>query len=285
MLNMKHIVGTHDIIWIVLDTLRYDVAQQSFKEEKLGTLGQYLPASGWELGHTPASFTFPAHQAFFAGFLPTPARPGKQQRLFASEFTGSESSGENTFTFQESNLVHALAAKGYHTACIGGVGFFNPEFALGRVLPSLFNEQYWSQATSTGSKHSVEKQVTIAQTVLQKHALDAKEHKPLFLFINTPAIHSPNRMYLPAAHPDQHELNSLAGHKAALLYTDKALKPLFESITQHGKPTFVIVCSDHGTAYGEDGYKGHRLAHQVVWEVPYTHFLMNTKNETIANSN
>ena len=30
--------------------------------------------------------------------------------------------------------------------------------------------------------------------------------------------------------------------------------------------------TDHGTAYGEDGFHGHRLAHQVVWDVPYAHF-------------
>ena len=31
----------------------------------------------------------------------------------------------------------------------------------------------------------------------------------------------------------------------------------------------MVICSDHGTAYGEDGYTGHRLAHPVVWDVPY----------------
>jgi hypothetical protein len=34
------------------------------------------------------------------------------------------------------------------------------------------------------------------------------------------------------------------------------------------------VCSDHGTAYGEDGYRGHRLGHPVVWDVPYAEFLL-----------
>ena len=34
-------------------------------------------------------------------------------------------------------------------------------------------------------------------------------------------------------------------------------------------PLFAILCSDHGTAYGEDGYFGHRIAHPVVTTVPY----------------
>ena len=36
----------------------------------------------------------------------------------------------------------------------------------------------------------------------------------------------------------------------------------------------MVICSDHGTAYGEDGYTGHRLAHPVVWEVPYAEFIL-----------
>jgi hypothetical protein len=38
-------------------------------------------------------------------------------------------------------------------------------------------------------------------------------------------------------------------------------------------PVFAIICSDHGTAYGEAGYHGHRLAHPVVWTVPYAEFV------------
>ena len=33
--------------------------------------------------------------------------------------------------------------------------------------------------------------------------------------------------------------------------------------------TFIIICSDHGTLYGEDGYVGHRIAHPIVTTVPY----------------
>jgi hypothetical protein len=36
----------------------------------------------------------------------------------------------------------------------------------------------------------------------------------------------------------------------------------------------VIVSSDHGTAYGEDGHWGHRISHPVVWNVPYAEFVL-----------
>ncbi|MNR53198.1 hypothetical protein D3C85_1731720 [compost metagenome] len=54
---------------------------------------------------------------------------------------------------------------------------------------------------------------------------------------------------------------------------DGALAPLFEACASRG-PTFVIVCSDHGTAYGDDGYHGHRIGHECVWTVPYAHFFL-----------
>lgn len=41
------------------------------------------------------------------------------------------------------------------------------------------------------------------------------------------------------------------------------------------RPCFVIVCSDHGTAYGEDGHTGHRIGHEVVWTVPYGEFILS----------
>lgn len=41
------------------------------------------------------------------------------------------------------------------------------------------------------------------------------------------------------------------------------------------RPCFVIVCSDHGTAYGEAGHTGHRIGHEVVWTVPYGEFVLS----------
>ena len=68
--DMHAIVGSHDIVFITLDTLRYDVAQALFEAGELPVLGRFLPATGWEQRHSPATFTYAAHQAFFAGFLP-----------------------------------------------------------------------------------------------------------------------------------------------------------------------------------------------------------------------
>ena len=73
--DMRAIVGRRDLLLITLDTLRYDAAQQCYQRGELPVLGPLLPPGGWERRHTPGSFTYAAHAAFFAGFLPTPARP------------------------------------------------------------------------------------------------------------------------------------------------------------------------------------------------------------------
>ena len=64
-----------------------------------------------------------------------------------------------------------------------------------------------------------------------------------------------------------------ATQAAALSYVDQHLPSLFAHMSSRA-PTLCIVCSDHGTAYGEDGYAGHRHAHRVVWTVPYAEFIL-----------
>jgi hypothetical protein len=262
--DMNRIVGTHDIVFVTLDTLRYDVAQRLFDEGALPVLAKHLPPSGWEERHTPGSFTYAAHHAFFAGFLPTPASPGRHTRLFATAFRGSETTGPGTCVFDEASVPQGLAARGYHTLCIGGVGFFNNETPLGSVLPALFQERHWHPGLGVMNRHSTERQVALA--VERLAALQART----FLFLNVSAIHHPNRVYLPGAGAD-----SLDTHAAALRYVDGALAPLFEACARRA-PTFVIVCSDHGTAFGDDGFHGHRLGHPCVWTVPYAHFFLGT---------
>ncbi len=259
-------VGSHDLLFITLDTLRYDVAQNLFQQGRIPTLAHYLPATGWEARHSPASFTYAAHHAFFAGFLPTPIAPGRHPRLFAARFPGSETTSETTLTFDAPDLPSGLAQYGYHTICIGGVGFFNKQSALGSVLPALFHESYWDASLGVTDPHSTENQVALACSLLRHLPCEQR----LFLFINISAFHQPNYFYLPDHASKQDTLES---HAAALVYVDAQLSPLFAAL-QHRSPTLAILCSDHGTAYGEDGYYGHRVAHPVVWTVPYAEFIL-----------
>jgi Sulfatase len=263
MLNLNQVVGTHDIVFLTFDTLRYDVAHTLFEQGRLPNLTKLLP-DGWEARHSPGSFTYAAHHAFFAGFLPTPIHQVNPPRLFALAFEGSTTIVPETCILDTSSIPEGLADKGYRTICIGGVGFFNLQNPLGRVLPNLFQEQYWSKELGVTHPNSTEHQVQLACDRLNAFPPSQR----IFLFINLSALHQPNYFYLPGATTD-----SLESHAAALEYIDRALVPLWQTCRDRA-PTFAILCSDHGTTYGEDGYTGHRIAHPLVWTVPYAEILL-----------
>jgi hypothetical protein len=264
MLNAQAMIGTHDVLWITLDTLRYDVACDALAKGLTPGLARLFPGGAWEKRHSPGNFTYAAHQAFFAGFLPTPARPGRHPRLFAAQFPGSETTSAETCVFGAPDVVTGLAARGYHTICIGGVGFFNKQSPLGSVLPNLFHESHWSEELGVTSADSTARQVALACARLANQ----RSTQRVFLFLNVSALHQPNCGYLPGATVD-----SPASMGAALAYVDSRLPPLFNTLRRRG-PTLCVICSDHGTAYGEDGYWGHRVGHEVVWTVPYSEFVM-----------
>ena len=264
MLNANDIIGTHDLLLVTLDTLRYDVAAECLESGHTPNLASLLPRGRWEKRHTSGSFTYSAHQAFFAGFLPTPVAPGPHPRLFAAEFSGSETTTPETFVFDAPTLVEGLHAVGYHTVCIGGVGFFNGQGALGHVLPGLFAESHWTPQMGVTSSDSTQRQVQLACRVLRETAADRR----LFLFVNISAIHQPNCIFCEATETDSPQTQA-----AALAYVDRCLPPLIDALRSRAN-TLCILCSDHGTAYGEEGYYGHRLSHSAVWTVPYAEFVL-----------
>ena len=257
-LDMNAIVGSHDLVMITLDTLRYDVARERFVRGRTPHFEALLGPDGWEERHTPGSFTYAAHHAFFAGFLPTPATPGPHPRHFAARFQGSVTSTPNTCIFETADIVTGLAGRGYHTVCIGGGGVFNGETALGKVLPSFFQEHHWSRALGVTDPDSTRNQLELAAKILDEHT------EPTFLFINISALHQPNRHYIDGAEED-----SIETHAAALEYVDSQLPVLTNALEARSRPTFCMIFADHGTAYGEDGFSGHRLSHPTVMTVPY----------------
>jgi hypothetical protein len=264
MIDANASIGTHDVLFLTLDTLRFDVAQEALARGRTPNLAALLPGGQWEERHSPGSFTYAAHHAFFAGFLPTPAAPGPHGRLFAARFAGSETTTLQTCVFDARDIVSGLAGRGYHTVCIGGVGFFNQQNPLGRVLPGLFAESHWSPALGVTDPQSTENQVALACEILQT----LPESRRVFLFINISALHQPNCIFASGEERDTPETQA-----AALAYVDRHLPALFRAMQRRG-PVLAILCSYHGTAYGEDGYIGHRVAHPVVWTVPYAEFIL-----------
>ena len=265
-LNAAELIDRCDVLFITLDALRYDVATRALAAGRTPHLAAVLPGGKWERRQSPGNFTYAAHHAFFAGFLPVPEAPGRHERLFAAAFPGSETTGATTCVFEAPTFVEGLASRGYHTACIGGVGFFNRRSPLGSVLPNLFHESHWQPEFGVTSACSTQLQAGCALDILRRQPTDQR----LFLFVNVSAMHQPSHIFEPGATTD-----SPRTQEAALAYADRHLGPLFSAFARRG-PTLCIVCADHGTALGEDGYTGHRINHPVVGTVPYAEFLLSS---------
>ena len=65
-LDMNQVVGTHDILMLCFDTLRYDVSKEEEEAGRTPVLNSH--GGEWEKRHAPGNFTYPSHFAIFAGF-------------------------------------------------------------------------------------------------------------------------------------------------------------------------------------------------------------------------
>src|SRR5262249_48815940 len=126
-----------------------------------------------------------------------------------------------TCVFDVPDIVHGLAGRGYHTLCVGGVGFFNLRGLLGSVLLGLFAERVWRPQFGVADPDSTAHQVTWVSGRLR----ELPTEQWLFLFLNLSALHQPNYYYLSGAVAD-----SFASQAAALAYVDRQLPPLFAAL-------------------------------------------------------
>lgn len=264
-INMNDVVGTKDILLICLDTLRYDVAKE--EEERGGTpnINKY---GQWKRCHAPGNFTYPSHHAMFSGFLPSPAEPTplmEREMLFFPKNIGmGNHSPEGAFAFEGATFVQGLQKVGYHTMCVGGVAFFDKRSDIGSVFPSFFEKSYWNPSFGCPVKESFDNQIEWIGKVVPK----VEKDKRILMYLNVDTIHYPNYFYAESEKNDTKET-----HRAALGYVDQRVENLFNIFRKRGD-TFVILCSDHGTCYGEDGYYFHNVSHEVVYTVPYKHFFL-----------
>lgn len=259
--GFKAAFGQRDFLFVTLDALRYDVARDTLASGDAPNLAALI-GGAFECRHTPATFTLAAHQAFFAGFLPTPVGPGPHMRPIALRFPGSRTTSKDTLVLDGDNVVHAYAAAGYHTLCIGGTNFFNPRSPIGALLPQCFVESHWSREMGVTSPYASRLQLGLAAERLRARPRDQR----VFLFINAAATHPPTRMFAKDAAAE-----STATQSAALRDFDRHLPPVIDALRERGGAVGIL-CSDHGTCFGDDGLIGHRLAHEAVWNVPYAEF-------------
>lgn len=272
--DMNQVVGSHHIIFLCLDALRYDVAKE---EEERGTTPVLNSHGSWSRCQATGNFTFPAHQALFAGFFPCvwEAKNHRERiQLFFPENAGNgRKAPDGAYRFHQANWIQALQKQGYITCCVGGVTFFDNRSGLGRVLPAYFQQSFWNPSFAPTVRESTNHQVDFTIRWLEKQPLDQK----IFLYLNVSAIHYPNYFYLEPEMRRQpipaYQRDTKESHRLALRYADSELSRLFDAFRKKGE-TFVICCSDHGTCYGEDGCYSHGINHPMVNTIPYQHFFL-----------
>ena len=265
------VAGGCDVLLVTLDALRLDAARLAKAEGRTPHLSRLLPG-GWEARHSPGSFTYAAHAALFAGFWPTPAgaadrrRAGALERPFAVAGVPSRSVGPRTCRLPGASVPEGLAARGYRTVCVGGVGFFDGRSPLGRQFPALFEASRWeADFAPTSARAPAAQSAAAAEEVTA-----APADRPLLLFLNASATHPPTRLFAP---PGSEE--SVATQAAAAAAFDRPFGGVLAAFAGRRRPLLAFVTSDHGTAFGDDGYQGHRLAHPAVWLVPYAERLLS----------
>lgn len=262
--DMSKVVGSHDILFICLDTLRYDAAAEEEKNGGTPVLNRY---GAWEKRQAPGNFTYPSHHAIFAGFLPMKDEAksiAESKPLFMAKGI-NKNLPLDIYEFSGGSIPKGLSEDGYDTWCVGGVTFFDKRSDIGKVFPSMFEKSWWNPSFACPVKESVKNQVDFIINRLDKDADDRK----IFMYLNVCAIHYPNNFYLEGEKND-----CLESHRAALRYTDEHLGRLFDAWKEKRGDTFVVCFSDHGTCYGEDGYSFHAVNHPAVNTVPYKHFFL-----------
>ena len=65
-LDMNQVVGTHDILMLCFDTLRYDVSKEEEEAGRTPVLNSH--GGEWEKRHAPGNFTYPSHFASLQDF-------------------------------------------------------------------------------------------------------------------------------------------------------------------------------------------------------------------------
>jgi len=247
-------------LFITLDSCRYDTFEKAHAPNMKG-LGQFRKA------FTIANFTYPAHQAFFMGFLPGDKSGEKywdsrRARIFHLHSATSTKQAEAYIVLKGMNIKHGFQQKGYTTIGTGAMGWFNPEMDSSKPLTSHFNKYKY-----TGT--DLNSQLTFVQ-----NAIDSS-NGPLFVFMNIGETHTPytfegcpwdgTNYCLPFSNMNN-RAECEKRQKGCVEFIDKKLGPLLNRF----KDASTVLCGDHGDSWGEQGIWEHSVTCAPVMQVPMT---------------
>ncbi len=164
----------------------------------------------------------------------------------------------------QENIVDGFNKLGYVTIGTGGVGWFKPSQTASAVLIEKFKHYNFF-----GNYFFLRKQI---EWLKSKIIEDQSRRK--FIFLNIGETHIPywheGAEWAPEPCPcvpfskeNSREISQYR-QRRCLEYIDSMLGE-FLTIT---KDFNIVICGDHGDAWGEDGRWGHAIYHEKVHEVP-----------------
>lgn len=264
-----------NLVLVVLDSLRYDTWLAA-KPKSLAGLGEV------ERRFSYASWTAPSHYNLLMGLLPHESPP----RVYASEYYKrdylrySERLGVEGVEFKR--LLPSMFLPtylrnelGYRTHAMVSMPVLNQHTAINRDFDS-----YQLMPSHNDMAAMVDR-------------LEFDEERPSFHLLNVGETHYPYAVpgedasqwpHISGVHGVLKRVDEADGETAgffdaralaelrerqvtALEYIDGVLERLLDRLPQN---TWLVVTSDHGELFGEDGYFGHGpIAHEKVLEVPF----------------
>ncbi len=268
-------------IFLVLDSLRWDTFNQT-RPASLANLGE------WKKAYAPGTYTFPSHMSFFVGRLPhtldgSPYYDSLATHDFPAGGRGRcseqlwrlvnlEAPKAATHAVVDENIVKGFAERGYRTIGTGAVNWFNPELPAGRYLSEMFSEYRWF-----GSQNHAEDQIAWC---LERIRVSSE---PYFLFINFGETHHRYRFkgcewWDDKSDPYGDAQLCAARQQAALVYLASKIRDLLAECQDYD----LVICADHGDAWGEAGLWGHGFFHPTVIEVPLLYVVKSSMSSPLA---
>jgi hypothetical protein len=252
------------VLLVTLDSCRYDTFESS-AAPALKSVGRLWRAMA------PGHFTYASHRAIFMGFTPGVTEPEpfanpKFAKIFKMCGPGFSGGGKEHFALWGRNIIDGFKRRGYITIGSGAVDWFDTRTETGRDLTRDFDRFFFP-----GNSWSLDKQLP-----WMEHQLGDAQMRgmPALAFLNIGETHVPYYFQGAQWEPGSNvcipfgKNNDAAEcrrrQRLCLEFVDRRIVPLIESFAD----STIIVCGDHGDAWGEDGLWEHGIHHEKTLEVP-----------------